>query len=219
MDVKTKRKLEQEEMKEKRKKEVIKVATIVFIEKGIENAKMIDIAEIAEVGVASIYRYFSTKTDLAIAVAINIWGNEINRIYLKQVEKINNKEINGKEKIKELLLILINLYENYPNYLRFIEYFDNYVVKENISKDKLKEYEDNVINLKPVFLSYINEGKKDLSIRSNIDDNKLFVTVVHSFMALSQKFIVRGNILKFDEEITGQEQLEFLSDIVMRYLD
>ncbi|WP_461206632.1 TetR/AcrR family transcriptional regulator [Clostridium sp. DL1XJH146] len=218
MDIKTKRKLEREEMKEKRKMEVVKAATIVFMEKGIENAKMVDIADRAQVGVASVYRYFSTKTDLAIEVATNIWKNEINRKYLEEFKSIDNKEINGKEKIKQLLIIFIDIYENYPNYLRFIEYFDNYIVKENISKEKLKEYEKNVINLKPIFLSYLDEGKKDLSIRVDIDKDILFVTIVNSMMALSQKFIVRGNILNFDKEIKGKKQLELFIDMIIRYL-
>ena len=41
----------------------------VFIKQGIDKTKMTDIAEEAQIGVASVYRYFKTKPDIAIEAA------------------------------------------------------------------------------------------------------------------------------------------------------
>ena len=42
----------------------------LFSENGIENISMNDIAAASKIGVASLYRYFQTKEELAIEVAI-----------------------------------------------------------------------------------------------------------------------------------------------------
>ena len=57
-----------EEAKRRREK-VLKVAFKLFVKNSIEAVSMQQIADAAEVGVASVFRYYVNKTDLVIAVS------------------------------------------------------------------------------------------------------------------------------------------------------
>jgi len=52
----------------KNREALIKAASQVMAEKGIDAATMLEIAELADVGAGTVYNYFKSKDDLAIAV-------------------------------------------------------------------------------------------------------------------------------------------------------
>lgn len=217
MDLKKKRKIELENQKEQRKEEVILVAVEVFKEKGIDNTKMTDIAEKAQVGVATVYRYFKTKTDLVIAAAIWLWKEEIS-ILSHQFYEESFMELSGADRVRRILSTFTTLYHNHSEFIRFLEQFDNYIVKEQISPEKLENYEKSVIDVKSVMFDAIEQGKKDGSIKDNIDKDVFYITIAHSLMSLCQKLILRGTILSSDSEIQGDIQLGLLIDMAMDYI-
>lgn len=67
----------QEESKNKKNEKIINTAFRIFVEKKIEPVSITEIAEKAGVGRATVFRYYPTKVDLAIAVCSangrNIW--------------------------------------------------------------------------------------------------------------------------------------------------
>ena len=65
------------EKKDGRIQSIIECSFGLFAENGIENISMNDIASEAKIGVASLYRYFQTKEELAIEVAIYAWKIEL----------------------------------------------------------------------------------------------------------------------------------------------
>ena len=79
-----KRKKEQEEQKALRIREIVECSFGLFSEQGIESITMNEIARQAEIGVASLYRYFTTKEELVIEAAIYAWKMEVeifNRVF------------------------------------------------------------------------------------------------------------------------------------------
>ena len=217
MDLKVKRKLEMDDQKEKRKEDIVLAAIEVFKEKGIDNSKMTDIAEKAEIGVATVYRYFNTKFELAIASATTLWEGKISLLYNKFYEPAF-MELNGADRVRTILNLFICVYERYPEFISFLEHFDNYIVKESIQLENLESYEKIIIETKSAIFDAIDQGKKDGSIKSNIDNDVFYITITHSLMSLCQKLILRGTILKSDKDIQGDTQLKLLIDMAMGYL-
>lgn len=217
MDLKVKRKLEMDDQKGKRKEEIILAAIEVFKEKGIDDSKMTDIAEKAEIGVATVYRYFNTKFELAIAAATTLWEEKISLLYNKFYEPAF-MELNGADRVRTILNLFISVYERYPEFISFLEHFDNYIVKESIQIENLESYEKIIIETKSAIFDAIDQGKKDGSIKSNIDNDVFYITITHSLMSLCQKLILRGTILKSDKDIQGDTQLKLLIDMAMGYL-
>ena len=63
----------QEESKNKKNEKIINTAFRIFVEKKIEPVSITEIAEKAGVGRATVFRYYPTKVDLAIAVCSAKW--------------------------------------------------------------------------------------------------------------------------------------------------
>ncbi|NLB20850.1 MAG: TetR/AcrR family transcriptional regulator [Clostridium sp.] len=211
------RKLVLDKEKEKRKKLVLYDAIEVFKLTGIENSKMTDIAEKSKIGVATLYRYFDTKTEIVIGAAAIMWEEKISILYNK-FEEPNFMELNGAQRVREILNLFMILYRSYPEYLSFLEHFDNYIVKEDIPMENLSSYENIINDTKAAIFGAIDVGKFDGSIHNEIDNDIFYITTTHSLMSLCQKLILRGTILKSDKDIHGEIQLETLIDMAMLYL-
>jgi AcrR family transcriptional regulator len=217
MSLKNKRMKEIKEQKEKRKEDILVAAIEVFKEKSIRSAKMTDIALKSEVGVATVYRYFKTKLELVIE-AINWMCKEEMQLMFEPFEGDDYKSMSGFEQISFILNLFIQLYEMYPDFVALLEQFDNYVVEEQIGLEQLENYEKNITDLKEMTFGAMERGKKDGSIKRDIDNNIFYTTIAHSLMSLSQKLILRGNILKSDREVKGENQLALLIEMAQGYI-
>lgn len=217
MDLKTKRKIELNNQKNQRKEEVISAALEVFKTQGIESTKMADIAEKAEVGVASVYRYFKTKPELVVDTACKFWKDEISELYVYFTEEAFLKK-NGFTKTKEILEVYLQLYKEHQDFIRFIDEFDRYIIKENISKEKLKIYEKSIIDLKPLLLNSLELGKEDGTIRKDLLSEQFYFSINHALMSLCQKLILRGDLLESDEYVQGEEQIKMIIEMAVKYI-
>lgn len=217
MDLKTKRKIELDNQKNQRKEEVISAALEVFKTQGIESTKMTDIAEKAEVGVASVYRYFKTKPELVVDTACKFWKDEISELYVYFTEEAFLKK-NGFTKTKEILEVYLQLYKEHQDFIRFIDEFDRYIIKENISKEKLKIYEKSIIDLKPLLLNSLELGKEDGTIRKDLLSEQFYFSINHALMSLCQKLILRGDLLESDEYVQGEEQIKMIIEMALKYI-
>jgi hypothetical protein len=164
-----------------------------------------------------VYRYFKTKPDLAVEVACRFWQQEINELYKDYTgEEFLDK--NGITKVKEILEVFIKLYKEHTEFMRFIDEFDRYVVKEKISKEKLKAYEENIIDLKSICMDGIITGKKDGTIREDLCEDQFYFSISHALMSLCQKLILRGDVLQSDEHIHGEEQIKMIIEMAVKYI-
>ncbi len=217
MSLKNKRMKEINKQKEKRREDILVAAIEVFKEKSIRSAKMTDIALESEVGVATVYRYFKTKLELVIE-AVNWMCKEEMHLMLEPFEGDDYKSMNGFEQMSFILKLFIQLYEVYPDFVALLEQFDNYVVEEQIGLEQLENYEKKISDLKEITFEAMERGKKDGSIKPDIDNNIFYTTIAHSLMSLSQKLILRGNILRGDSEVKGKDQLDLLIKMAQGYI-
>ena len=212
------RKKEFEEAKKKKMEYIVEKALEIFCDKGIDNTKVTDIAKAADVGVASVYRYFKTKADIAIEVGIKFWSDikeEFNSIYSEL--ELENKS--GLEEFKKSGEFFLKLYNEHPDLLKFLHDLDTFLVKEEVEVDRLKEYEKGILDIGNMVISHIEKGQKDGSIKSSIGAEKLYVTTTHTLMSLVQKLALRGSILESDMKISGQQQIKMVFDMIITYVE
>src|SRR5574344_2845165 len=138
-----KRKQEQEELKSARIEHILECSLDLF-SKGIEPITMNQIAENAEIGVASLYRYFSTKDDLAIECATFAWNKE-ESIFRRNfdAEKFNN--LSGFDELRQLLTFFPELLKTEGKFFRFVYYFDAYIHHQKVTPERLTRYEATII--------------------------------------------------------------------------
>ena len=133
MTAKEKYKEEKDKLKNSRISRILESSFELFAEKGIDNVTMTDIAAKAEIGVASLYRYFATKEEIAVQTSIWAWERQKANI-LPQLITDNFNNANGITQLSIIFSMFIKLYENQVKFLRYIYFFDSYAVRIKMEK-------------------------------------------------------------------------------------
>lgn len=207
---------ERDEQKNARIDRILAAAFKLFSSAGIEPVAMTDIAKKAEIGVASLYRYFSTKDEIAIRTAIWAWEEQISEIY----PSINNDEYtngNGLFRLSIIFSLFKKLYMSQPEFLRFIYFFDSYAVNSDIKQERMIEYENVIGKVQMIVADAIKLGLKDNSINKKYIDKTedLYFTLMHSFFSTAQKLTLSENLLAMNEKSKGSDQLDLLSELLL----
>ncbi len=221
-----KRKLEAEQQKLDRMKAITECSFELFAEQGIESITMNEIARQAEIGVASLYRYFSTKEELVVETAVYAWNMETG-IFQKYLNHKDGDFGNGFSKLKSLLEIFSEAYSTQSSFFRFIYYFDAFVKREKVSKSSLEKYENTISVIKDMVVRTIRAGRKDGSITfgngKNVElkkssDDELYFTIMHSLFSMSQKLSLSGDMLEMNVSVQPEKQISLMVEIILSAL-
>ncbi len=207
---------EKDELKNSRMNRILETAFNLFSVNGIDNVAMTDIAKKAEIGVASLYRYYETKDEIAIRTVIWAWEKQKEKI-MPNLSSKTYENLCGLEQIRVILNEFTSMFENEQDFLRFIYFFDSYAVRTNIPKERLSDYENQISFVQSVVNSAISKGLQDNTIDKSYKEykNSLYFSIMHSFFSTCQKLSLSGNMLKIDETVGGKVQLELLSKIII----
>ena len=216
MTPKEKYKEEKDNLKNSRISRILESAFELFAEKGIDNVTMTDIAAKAEIGVASLYRYFETKEVIAVQTSIWAWERQ-KSIILPQLLTDTFKNANGITQLSIIFSMFIQLYENQVKFLRYIYFFDSYAVRIKIEKERLGEYEKTIESTKTLIAASIAKGIDDKSINAKYKESQdvLYFTLMHTLFSSAQKLSLSGDMLMMDELVSGKRELELLSNLLL----
>ncbi len=205
---------ERDELKNARIERIFLSAFSLFSTSGIDAIAMTDIAKNAEIGVASLYRYFETKDEIAIRTAIWAWENQI-KIILPILNESGYYEKNGLSQLEEIFELFCKLYQNEPDFFRYIYFFDAYAVCQKISTDRLLPYQKIIESVQEIIAAAIHKGIKDGSISSKYkkQEKELYYSLMHTLFSVSQKLSLSGKMLKMDEANDEIQQLKLLGSI------
>src|SRR5574344_1704408 len=195
MTLKEKRQKEQDDLKNGRIAHILGCAMKLFSEDGIDTVTMDDIAASSEIGVASLYRYFKTKEELAIQCAAQSWQTQ-EKIFAVKFGEESFRRKNGLGQLEDLFSIFCDLYETDPAFYRFIYYFDSFVHRTGVETVQLGKYEERRKGTK--------EGAEELSY-----------TLTHSLFALAQKLSLSGEMLMMDKDVSAIRQLKTLGSLLI----
>jgi|WetSurMetagenome_2_1015567.scaffolds.fasta_scaffold181590_2 AcrR family transcriptional regulator len=223
MQAAEKRKQEQNNLKSLRITHIIECTYTLFAEKGIDTITMNEIAAQAEIGVASLYRYFSTKDDLSIECATYVWEKE-ETLFGGTFRTADYALLTGYDQIQALLEIFPKMLRTQGKFFRFIYYFDSYVKRQNVSPEHLSKYEMTIANIKTIVMNALAKGRRDGSVTFNINkngslvsatDSELYFTMMHSLFSLAQKLSLSGEMLYMNHEVSSSRQIQLLITILL----
>ena len=149
MDIEISSEFSQKNLKDKRTERAVSVCAALFLEHGIENVKMTDIAEQSGIGVATLYRYFGTKTGISIAAMTFLWY-DLRNLFGGVFDSESFTCQTGIKQIQDLLRMFVVLFTAHKGFLRLLGEFDRLIIYENVPREDLKEYESSVIDFFPV---------------------------------------------------------------------
>lgn len=217
MKLKEKRQSEREEQKKKREQLMIEAAIDCFSEKSIEQVTMNEIAERANLGVATLYRYFDTKEQLSFRCSVYLW-NIAREFYLTRSETAEFRQKNGIEQMRDILLLSVEFFEQRPVFFRFMYDFDNYLAAHKLESEYRAEYENMMGKLVQIFGGSVKAGIADESVKVKANEDEIYFCLTHALFSMMQKLASNGNLLEVDKRVTMRRQIELLIDILIKGL-
>ena len=186
---------------------IIDSAKKLFLNKSISEITIKDISAVSDLGEATIYRYFSNKENLVIAVSISIQQDILSVPF-------TNEEKNGLEQIRDFFELFKNIFIEHKNYFKFIAEFDT-IYLNNI---KNKDYSLGLDVFYDLFMRAYNLGLKDKSIKEVKDIKLYYYTCTHSLLELCKKLASTESELKQDQEVSKIDEIEYLISLFISVL-
>ncbi len=208
-------KLTREEQKELTRENIIDVATKIFIEKGFVETKMIDIYQKANVSKKTMYRYFSSKEELAFTIESIILKKILDKYRL---QAFPNSIKTSYDRIEFFLKdFLIKLIAENGGYFRFFAEFDMLFTDEYSDIEASNELTSRLLDSFEEFMILINLDVSDKSLREDLDYNLVLKSIINSVIALAERLVVRADKIKKEQNV-GFEMLDVLIDMSLTYV-
>ncbi len=205
-----------EETIRRKKEKIILSASELFLKNGIDAVRMTDIADISGAGVASLYRYFGTRTQIVIEAGTRIW-QDIQKQFDSAFSPGTYENKSGLEQVSAQFGFFLNIIHDHPDFVQFLDAFDRLMLTEKVSFGALAAYERSVINTEEFFLSACRKGISDGSIRAGLDYRLLYLSAAHAITALAEK-CARGPILSGDDVSLSETEPSVIKNMLLYYL-
>jgi len=188
----------------------------LFAEKGIEMVSMQEVAEECGLGIATLYRYFSTKQDFVIAIGTKKWAD-----YFEEVEaefaRRGGDLMNAAEELDFYLNSYILLYREHPDVLRFNQNFNGYIIHEQPQLQHIGDYLAAIGPFRNKFHKLYEKGLKDGTIRTDDAEDTMFNATMHIMLAVCCRFAQGVLYRTGDPEDLTKELLILKRMILSRY--
>ena len=189
---------------------IIDKATSLFLKNSISEVTMKDIADAANVGEATVYRYFEKKQNIVLASVMKLKENIASGYFNLSKGKT------GFEKIEIFYFSYLDIFKDSPSYFYFIKEFDSFMALE--SDVSLDEYEKEVNAFKDAFLNAYHEGLKDGSVCEIEDVDTFYFATTHSLLELCKKMALKEDLLNQDKNSKKAAEVEYLINIILSNL-
>ena len=186
---------------------LVDIATDLFICRSIQDVTIRDIAISAQVGEATIYRYFGKKQDLVVQSAMKL-QQAVNANFFKVSEGKN-----GYEKIEIFYKSYLDIFNAHPEFYKFINEFDAFMAGDNSSV--IDPYESVIGQYEKVYMDAYNEGLKDGSIKKQNDIKVFYFSTTHSLLELCKKLSIRKAVLNQDKAGEKSAEVQCLINIIL----
>lgn len=203
------------QVKDERRKNILVTGELLFLERGISNVDMKEIAQKAGIGRATLYRYFKSKKDIALEIFKLMYGHYIQPELIKQSKSITGT---GLEKIKKAIAISIKTLQKYPEVMRFIVLIEYYFTMEDETKEIGTLFSSLQIKTGNIWLmeQFIIEGINDGSLRKELDPKLTSIVIIQAILNMLHYISFTSRILSYEYNIKKPALLlPALEDIII----
>lgn len=200
--------------KEASRSNIVSVSKELFLRNGFSQTNMADIATQAKISRKTLYRYFSSKEEIAMEIELEVF-----EIFVKvQEHYIKSLVGNGYEKLTKYLEKLDQMVDEYSQLLRFTGMFDTYLVGEYPNTESQKAFTHLISKVDQPFIGFITEGISDGSIVTDTEVKYLARTISNSFLALAQRIVTRQTHLNQEQDIDSRKILSVQRALFLKAL-
>ena len=203
--------------KEVTRQRILEAGFRVFAEKGIEKVAMTDVAEAAGIGVATVYRYYSTKLVFVIAIGAKKWEEFFREVEAEYARR-GGERMSAAEELDFYLDAYILLFREHKDILRFNQDFNGYILHAQATEAQLADYLRAVEPFATKFHRLYERGLRDGSIRTDEPEQTLFHTTMHIMLAMAGR-LAQGVVVRTDDPEDLTKELLILKRMILsRYV-
>ena len=200
--------------KQVRYEKIIEAATELFLNRGVQNVQMQDIADAAEIGIATLFRYFPKKEYIVVSAS-----NAITDYMTKRIESIISQPITAYEMLEQVLdYYMESSLDPDLRLAKFFESLDLYKKMASEMPNQHDEYLKNRNKLANTLLQIAELGNKDGSLRSELDLKLAVITIIQNFSSYTYKSSLTVHDESIAEFVTARKQQEMLKDMFLQYV-
>ncbi len=183
---------------------ILDAAETLFLEKGLENTNMKDIAARTGITRVSLYRYFSDRDPIAFEIAVRM---------LKRIAAAaaGGEPITGLESFRDYVIRMIDqFYVLRPAY-RYISMFDNLYDNHYPNTELADWYKAQIFAL----------GWREWAAPDNRlgIDPSLSAMLLNSTMSFLEKMAARGELMSDEQEVSMDDELAFYKEMIQVYFN
>ena len=200
----------------KRRQSFLEQGFALFSSRNIESVTLQDVARASGYGIATLYRYFSTKAGFAVAIAEWKWGEffEENR---KRRPGDNFRGGTAADMFAFYLDSFLDIYRNNKALLRFNQLFNIYLQAEGTDADVLEAYRSLMKPITDFFHRMYERARQDGTVRTDISETEMLSVTIHLMLAAVTRYAV-GLVYQPAEGFDDMQELETLRDMLfMKY--
>lgn len=195
--------------KEVTRQRILETGFRVFAERTIDKVTMQEVADAAGIGVATVYRYYSTKPALVLGINGWIWER-----YLPQtIRKEQTDRMTAAQRLEYYLDTYLDLYRNHRDMLRFNQFFNIYRESEHLPDEALQPYQAVMQQVADRFHEICELGKRDGTIRTDVPEREMLFATLHLMLAAATRFAVG---LAFDGGLDPERELVLLKNMLLK---
>lgn len=188
---------------------IVEEATKLFLDKSIVSVTMSDIAKRVGIGEATLYRYFQKKQNIVMQASVKL-SKSVVETYFNL-----NTDTSGFTQLTSFYKAYEDIFSNHPDYFKFINELDAYIITENVS-DK-REYETNINVYKEIFENAYKKGLSDNSVKKIEDVSTFYYSTTHALLNLC-KFLSTKQAIEQTKDVKSSDEIKTLISIILAAL-
>lgn len=174
----------------------------LFLRQDLAEVNMSAVADAAGISRPTLYKYFPSLDDLALAVEMRAM-DELYRVEERWLEG----EGRAIDRIEGLLRELAGLALEDPAHLRFSGLFDHRYRSGYSSRDMAERYGDFLGRFDRIE-RLMAEGLADGSLRPGLEAHRTAYAIGNAFLALLQRVASRGELLEIEQRVKAADLLD-----------
>lgn len=206
----------QMEKERERNQRIIDTAFRLFVERKIEAVSMDEVAKAAGVGRATLFRCYSNKTELVIAVCASKWKAYLDKLDEKRpITSI--QDIPAIDRFMFTLDSYIGMYRNHKALLQYNDNFNNYITHQTVQEKELENYHASLGSVNTRLHMMYAKAKEDKTFRTDIPEEQFLRVTVHTMMAACTHY-AGGFIWGATDNKDYTEDLLLLKEMILNYV-
>lgn len=185
----------------------------LFTTKNIESVSMIEVAKACNNGTTTLYRYYSTKQKLVVAVATWKW-EEYLKVNQERRPSADFRGMTAVEVFEFFLDSFLEMYRNHRDMLRFNQFFNIYIQSEHMDLEVLKPYQEIIRRLAEQFHVIYLKAELDGTIRTDVPEVEMFSAMLHLMLAAVTRYAV-GLVYKPESGFDEESELKILKEALL----